>query len=96
MAKPSEIRTDSERGPRRWRPRISVALTAFGQIDNRLDRQHEGTGLGLPIAKALIELQGATFMIRSQQGKGTDVIMLFKVEDKVNQPNGATELNHAE
>ena len=75
---------------------ISVALTAFGQIDNSLDRQHEGTGLGLPIAKALIELQGATFMIRSQEGKGTDVIMLFKVEDKVNQPNGATELNHAE
>ena len=41
-------------------------------------------------------MQGATFMIRSQEGKGTDVIMLFKVEDKVNQPNGATELNHAE
>ncbi len=74
---------------------ISVALTAFGQIDNRLDRQHEGTGLGLPIAKALIELQGATFMIRSLEGKGTDVIMLFKEAEKMNQPNGAMELNHA-
>jgi two-component system cell cycle sensor histidine kinase PleC len=74
---------------------ISVALTAFGQIDNGLDRQHEGTGLGLPIAKALIELQGGTFMIRSQEGKGTDVIMLFELAEKVNRPYGAMELNHA-
>ncbi len=31
---------------------IQVALTPFGQVDNRLERKYEGTGLGLPLAKA--------------------------------------------
>jgi len=75
---------------------ITVALTAFGQIDNRLDRQHEGTGLGLPIAKALIELQDGTFMIRSENDKGTDVIMLFDLAQKAHKPNGALEQEHVE
>lgn len=56
---------------------ITVALTEFGQINNRLDREHEGTGLGLPIAKALTELQGGEFIIRSEKEKGTHVLMLF-------------------
>jgi two-component system cell cycle sensor histidine kinase PleC len=75
---------------------ITVALTAFGQIDNRLDRQHEGTGLGLPIAQALIELQGGTFIIRSEKDKGTDVIMLFDLAKNSTQPTGALEQQHVE
>ncbi len=75
---------------------ITIALTAFGQIDNRLDRQHEGTGLGLPIAKALIELQGGTFMIRSQKDKGTDVIMFFDLAKQANKPNDTLEQIHVE
>ena len=37
---------------------IPIALEQFGQIGNSLTRQHEGTGLGLPIAKRFIELHG--------------------------------------
>lgn len=58
---------------------VTVALTEFGQIDNRLDREHEGTGLGLPIAKALTELQGGEFIIRSEKDVGTHVLMLFPI-----------------
>lgn len=60
---------------------VAVALTEFGQIDNRLDREHEGTGLGLPIAKALTELQGGEFIVRSEKDKGTHVLMLFPIAE---------------
>ena len=50
-----------------------VALTPFRQVDNRLARKFEGTGLGLPIAKALTELHGGGLTLESQPGKGTRV-----------------------
>lgn len=75
---------------------IKVALTAFGQIDKHLDRQHEGTGLGLPIAKALTELQGGTFMIRSEKDKGTDVVLLFALAETGAKPNNRLEQIHVE
>lgn len=52
---------------------ISVALTPFGQVDGSRSRWRDGTGLGLPIAKALVELHGGTIDIRSQKGRGTEV-----------------------
>jgi len=50
---------------------IEVALTPFGQVDNRLERKYEGTGLGLPLAKSLIELHGGSLTIESDLGRGT-------------------------
>ncbi len=50
---------------------IPVALAQFGQVDSRLARQHEGTGLGLPLSKALIELHGGDLQLHSELGVGT-------------------------
>ena len=50
-----------------------VALTPFRQVDNRLARKFEGTGLGLPIAKALTELHGGALTLESEPEKGTCV-----------------------
>ena len=53
---------------------LATALAAFGQVDNPLTRAQQGTGLGLPIVKSLVELHGGRFAIESEIGKGTKVI----------------------
>jgi len=50
---------------------IQLALEPFVQVDNSLHRKYEGAGLGLPLAKAFIELQGGRFEIESTPGRGT-------------------------
>jgi signal transduction histidine kinase len=52
---------------------IERALSPFGQVDSRLSRRYEGTGLGLPLARALAELHGGTLMLESALGRGTIV-----------------------
>jgi len=54
---------------------ISVALTPFGQVDGGRTRWREGTGLGLPIAKALVELHGGDLRIESKKGEGTSILI---------------------
>ncbi len=56
---------------------IIVALTPFGQIESAMSRKHQGTGLGLPLTKALVELHHGTLDIRSTPGEGTTVILTF-------------------
>ena len=54
---------------------IRVALTPFGQVDGGRSRWREGTGLGLPIANALIELHAGELRIESRKLEGTEVIV---------------------
>ncbi|MFQ5776148.1 MAG: DAHL domain-containing protein [Kiloniellaceae bacterium] len=56
---------------------IPKALSQFGQVDSRLGRKHEGTGLGLPLTKALVELHGGTLDLQSRLGVGTTVTVRF-------------------
>jgi signal transduction histidine kinase len=52
---------------------IQVALEPFGQVANSLSRSNDGAGLGLPLARRLIELHGGRLEIESEKGKGTTV-----------------------
>jgi two-component system, cell cycle sensor histidine kinase PleC len=52
---------------------ISQAMRPFVQIESTYNRNHEGTGLGLPIAKALILQHGGKFHVTSARGVGTTV-----------------------
>jgi len=56
---------------------IRVALTPFGQVDGSRSRWREGTGLGLPIAKALVDLHGGDLAIRSRRHQGTEVTVVL-------------------
>jgi signal transduction histidine kinase len=57
---------------------IPKALERFGQVDGRLARKYEGTGLGLPLSKSLMELHGGRFEIESAgPGTGTRVTLTF-------------------
>ena len=59
---------------------ITKALTLFGQVDSSLARSHQGSGLGLPLVKALVELHGGTLSIASEMGVGTTVTITFPAE----------------
>jgi signal transduction histidine kinase len=60
-------------GPGMTEDEIVIALEPFGQADAGLARQHEGTGLGLPLARRLAELHGGSLRIKSWKGDGTTV-----------------------
>lgn len=56
---------------------IDKAFQSFGQVDSGLNRKYEGTGLGLPLTKKLMDLHGGDIEIESKQGEGTTVILTF-------------------
>ena len=59
---------------------IDKALAPFGQIDSGLDRKYEGTGLGLPLTKSLVEAHGGTLTLESSLGVGTTIKVRFPGE----------------
>ena len=59
---------------------LDKALEPFGQIDNRLARAYEGTGLGLPLSKQLMEVHGGSLRLDSEPGVGTTVTLTFPAE----------------
>ena len=59
---------------------IHKALTPFGQVENKMTATHNGTGLGLPLAKAMLELHGGTLDITSEPGRGTCLTLNFPAD----------------
>jgi two-component system cell cycle sensor histidine kinase PleC len=59
---------------------IPIVLASFGQGTNAIKSAEQGTGLGLPIAKNLIDLHGGTFTLKSKLRFGTEVIVTFQPE----------------
>ena len=55
-------------------------LEAFEQVDSSLSKQHTGTGLGLPLVKAMMELHGGTLVLESAPGVGTTATLTFPAE----------------
>ena len=62
---------------------IAIALTPFGQIEGGLTRRDEGTGLGLPLTRSLVELHGGELKVRSEPNVGTTVAITLPTERTV-------------
>ena len=56
---------------------VALALQPFRQTDADVARRHEGTGLGLPITKSLVELHGGELRIASIKDTGTEITVLL-------------------
>ena len=55
--------------------KLNSIFERFVQVDKSLTRDHEGSGIGLSIVKALVELHGGTISAKSQVGHGTEFII---------------------
>ena len=59
---------------------IANVVQPFVQVESAMSREHEGTGLGLPLVKKFTELHDGRFAIESELGKGTTVTLIFPTE----------------
>jgi signal transduction histidine kinase len=59
---------------------IPKAFERFRQIDSALSRKYEGSGLGLPLARQLMELHGGRLVLESRLHQGTTVTVYFPAE----------------
>ncbi|MCC8462116.1 MAG: HAMP domain-containing histidine kinase [Rickettsia endosymbiont of Ecitomorpha arachnoides] len=62
---------------------IPKTLSAFGQIDSELSRKYEGTGLGLPLTKKLVELMNGKFDLQSKINEGTTITITFTYDGSI-------------
>jgi len=64
---------------------FAKALEPFGQVDSSLARKYEGTGLGLPLTRQMVELHGGVLTLESVPRQGTVVTVILPPERLVDQ-----------
>ncbi len=75
---------------------IPIVLSSFGRGSIAHKNAEEGTGLGLPIVRGLVELHGGEFTLKSKVREGTEVVVAFPPERVMTtlaslDPNAPTE-----
>ena len=64
-------------------PRV---MEPFQRVDSKHHRHIQGTGLGLPIVKRLVELHTGTFVLDSEPGRGTRAVIRLPADRVVAEP----------
>lgn len=67
--------------------KLPFIFEAFYQLDSALSRQHEGTGLGLPIVQRIVDLHGGLMKVSSTVGEGSRFTIVLPWK-----PNGHSEV----
>ncbi len=68
---------------------VAVALQPFRQVESSVSRRHAGTGLGLPLAKSLVEKHGGTLRVTSARDVGTTVTVTLPAWRVMPEPGAA-------
>ncbi|MBV9738716.1 MAG: HAMP domain-containing histidine kinase [Hyphomicrobiales bacterium] len=59
---------------------IPLVLSSFGRGSLAIKTAEQGSGLGLPIVKGLVDLHGGTFILKAKPREGTEVVVTFPPE----------------
>jgi two-component system cell cycle sensor histidine kinase PleC len=97
--------TIKDTGPGIPENEIAVVMSSFGRGTLAQKNAEEGSGLGLPIVKGLMELHGGQFMLKSKVREGTEAIIVFpsqrvmnalpKLQDSEENPAAAPNLRRS-
>jgi signal transduction histidine kinase len=67
---------------------IATVFEEFRQLDSSTSRQAEGTGLGLPISKRLVEMHGGRLWVESEEGVGSTFSFTLPASDQARDTEG--------
>lgn len=59
--------------------KLQVIFERFSQVDNSLSKSHEGSGIGLSLVKALVEMHGGSINVKSSPDHGSEFIISIPV-----------------
>lgn len=76
-SRPSVILTVKDSGEGMSAEEVAIAMEKYGRIKNKNSDFIDSTGLGLPIVKHLVEMQGGMMILSSQKNVGTEVRIFF-------------------
>jgi signal transduction histidine kinase len=57
--------------------KVNVIFDRFRQVNSSLIRDHEGSGIGLSLAKSFVEMHGGSIWVESELGKGSEFNIRF-------------------
>ena len=71
---------------------LAHVFERFYQVESHLTRKHGGMGLGLSVAKVMIEMHGGRIWAESTEGKGSTFTFLLPLNLKNNEPDPSTAI----